>query len=45
MLPRILADKRWQPLLLLAATGVLQSFCLIWLIGWARDIVEGGADQ
>ncbi|BBB27604.1 ABC transporter transmembrane domain-containing protein [Amphritea japonica] len=45
MLPRILANKRWQYLLLLAATGILQSFCLIWLIGWARDIAEGGVEQ
>ncbi|WP_290702147.1 ABC transporter ATP-binding protein [Amphritea sp.] len=45
MLPRILANKRWQPLLLLAATGAFQSICLIWLIGWAREVVEGGSDQ
>ncbi|MBR9867173.1 MAG: ABC transporter ATP-binding protein [Oceanospirillales bacterium] len=41
MLPPILAEKRWQQLLLLAATGVLQSVCLILLIGWGRHVVEG----
>ncbi|MBN1008463.1 ATP-binding cassette domain-containing protein [Amphritea pacifica] len=41
MLPRILADKRWQQLLLLAATGILQSVCLILLISWGRHVVEG----
>lgn len=45
MLPRILANKRWQPLLLLAATGAFQSICLIWLIGWAREVVEDGSDS
>lgn len=45
MLPRILANKRWQPLVLLAATGALQSVCLIWLIGWARNVVEGNSEQ
>ncbi len=41
MLPPILADKRWQQLLLLAATGILQSVCLILLISWGRHVVEG----
>ncbi|MBQ0757368.1 MAG: ABC transporter ATP-binding protein, partial [Amphritea sp.] len=45
MLPRILANKRWQPLVLLAATGAFQSVCLIWLIGWARNVIEGGSEQ
>ncbi|GGK78247.1 ATP-binding cassette domain-containing protein [Amphritea balenae] len=41
MLPRILAERRWQQLLLLAGTGILQSLCLIALIDWARDIAMG----
>ena len=42
MLPHILAEKRWQQLLLLAATGLLQSGCMLLLIRWARDFAEGG---
>ncbi|UTW03592.1 ABC transporter ATP-binding protein [Amphritea atlantica] len=45
MLPPILAEKRWQQLLLLAATGILQSVCLILLISWGRHVVEGIDEQ
>lgn len=45
MLPPILVDKRWQLLLLLAATGVLQSVCLILLIGWGKGVAEGTTVQ
>ena len=42
MLPHILAEKRWQLLVLLGITGTLQSASLLWLINSARLYVESG---